>query len=755
MSKDVFVSYAHADIEAVNKIINALKSIDDVAVWYDSNLRGGEHYFSVIAESILKNDYFIFVVSKSSVSSDWCLHELEFAMSERKKIIAIWLENTDIPAGVKLVIQNTHYIMWTEGDEAELRDSISRTFAEGYVASTAQQNQSVQDDSPFHGERYFIPTYKIKTIKELLTAEKKNKYSLCFEAENAVLLGMAYELGIETEKDLKKAEFYYTVGKHKGNLDAKYLYAALKIEGDKSDRKEYIKQMEEAAEEGSVLAMTYLGDNIYDGKWGMMPDKDRAYEWWRKAADKGEPAAMYFMSYGYQVGECFDKDYGLSLMYALSSSEYKFPRAFRSLGRAYENGRFVDKDLDMALSYYEKAVELGDNLSLCNIGGIYYWDLEDYAKALEYYTQAEKAADEGKTKSGLPYRRLGLCYYYGKGVEMDERKGIDYMFKAVKRNHTYTKGHISKDIAVAETLSIYEKITYLKEACFYQCKEAELRMFYCIKNEKEPDLEKINDTLDMFDMNLESRKALVAENAKAGRKPNHREVEDILYSLCKKGAENGDVDCIKELCFMESWVFGGNKYANREKALKSFQLLFSLAKDEELHASYYYSYAVELAIDRVNKNPDKDHVFYYFEKTLKADMTMWNSIASIGREYMVEESQGGLYLDVEFGEEFLSFAKKYLDEHSRELMSGYLNGKPEDFTDGCETLIEGFRLLASHYNKGRHIRKDKEKAKTLEDMIKEVKLKKEEFLKKLENKKQTSSLEAMVAEQLKKRNASN
>ena len=754
MSKDVFVSYAHADIDTVNKIIKALRDLPDVNVWYDSNLRGGEHYFSVIAESILKNDYFIFVVSSASVNSDWCLHELEFAMSEKRKIIAIWIENTDIPAGVKLVIQNTHYIMWTDSDEEQLAEDIKRTFADGYVA-TPQAQQAVQDDSPFHTEKYFIPASKTKLIKELLACEKKSQYSRCFEAENAVLLGMAYELGIETEKDLKKAEFYYKVGEHKGSVDAKYLYAALMIETDKDNRKTYLARMQEAAEEGSVLAMTYLGDIIYDGKWGLVPDKEKAYQLWRKAADNGEPAAMYFMSYGYQYGECFEKDYGLSLMYALSSSEYLFPRAFRSLGRAYENGRFVDKDLDKAIVYYEKAVSLGDSLSLCYIGGIYYWDKEDYEKAWDYYCRAETATEEGKTKSGLPYRRVGLCYYYGKGVEMDERKAIDYFFKAVKLNHPYTKKHIAKDIAVSETISVYEKLTYLREACFFQCSGAELRMIYCIRNEKEPDLEKINDTLDMFDMNLESRKALVAENTKNGRKPNYRTVPQIIYSLARKGADNGDVECIEELCSMESWVLGGNEFADREKALKSFQLLFSLADEESVPAVYYYSYAVELAIDRVNKKPDKDHVFYYFEKTLKTDLQLWSSVVSIGREYLLEESKGALYLDVEFGEEFLMFAKGYLDQQPRELMSAYLEGKNEDFTEGCDLLISGLRLLSDHYNRGRHVKKDKEKAKNFELMIKGVEQKKAEFADKIKNKKDNGNLEAMIAEQLKKRNQNN
>ncbi|MBE6733889.1 MAG: toll/interleukin-1 receptor domain-containing protein [Ruminococcaceae bacterium] len=751
MNKNVFVSYAHSDAEVVNKIIKTLKAVPDVQVWYDSNLRGGEHYFSVIAESILKNDYFIFVVSKSSVMSDWCLHELEFAMSEKRKIIAIWIENTDIPAGVKLIIQNTHYIMWTEADEAELQEHIADTFVEGNV-TTAKSQQNPQDDSPFHTDRYFIPQTKRRKIKELLNAEKNNQYSRCFEAENAVLIGLAYELGIETEKDMKKAEFYYRVGKHKGDIDAKYLFAALMIESDTANRKQYLQEMEEAAEEGSVLAMTYLGDSIYDGKWGLAANKEKAYEWWRKAADKGEPAAMYFMAYGYQVGECFEKDYGLALMYALSSSEHKFPRAFRILGRAYENGRFVDKDVDIALDYYQKAVSLGDLLSLCSIGGIYYWDKEDYSTAWDYYCQAETAADEGKTNSGLPYRRVGMCYYYGKGVEMDEIKGLDYMFKAVKRNHSYTKDHIAKDIAVAETITLYEKLKLLREACFYQCKEAEYRMILCLRKEENPDLQKIADALDMFDMNLESRKALVAENTKQGRSRNFREMDDIIYSLANKGSDNGDIDCIKELCFMESWVFGGDKFANREKALKSFQRLFSLAQEDELDAIYYYSYAVELAIDRQNKNPDKDHVFYYFEKCLKTDLAMWNSVASIGREYVLEKDSN-LYLDVKFGEEFLMFAKKYLFESTRELMRAYLSGKPEDFTEGCLLLADGLMKLAGFYNKGSYVKKDKEKAKSLELMATEVYKFKSVFEDKLKKKNESGDLEAMVAEQLRKRNA--
>jgi len=99
------------------------------------------------------------------------------------------------------------------------------------------------------------------------------------------------------------------------------------------------------------------------------------------------------------------------------------------------------------------------------------------------------------------------------------------------------------------------------------------------------------------------------------------------------------------------------------------------------------------------------------------------------------------------------FAKKYLFESTRELMRAYLSGKPEDFTEGCLLLADGLMKLAGFYNKGSYVKKDKEKAKSLELMATEVYKFKSVFEDKLKKKNESGDLEAMVAEQLRKRNA--
>ena len=68
-------------------------------------------------------------------------------------------------------------------------------------------------------ETYFIDSKTLKKISVLLSQEKQDKYSVCFQPENAYMLGLAYELGIKVDADLKRAEFYYKVSAYRGNYE--------------------------------------------------------------------------------------------------------------------------------------------------------------------------------------------------------------------------------------------------------------------------------------------------------------------------------------------------------------------------------------------------------------------------------------------------------------------------------------------------------------------------------------------------------
>ena len=92
------------------------------------------------------------------------------------------------------------------------------------------------------------------------------------------------------------------------------------------------RSMEEAAADGSLLAMNSLGSIFYN------EDKDyyQAAEWFRKAADKG------------------------------------FTRAINNLGTCYEFGQGVKQDRDKAFKLYKEAAEKGYKEAMLNLAHMYF-----------------------------------------------------------------------------------------------------------------------------------------------------------------------------------------------------------------------------------------------------------------------------------------------------------------------------------------------------------------------------------------------
>lgn len=674
----IFVSYSHLDKEIVSQIVDIVLSCSKEEIWYDAELRGGDRYFSVIAREIRKNDIFLFMVSEHSVCSDWCTQELQFAMSEHKKIIAVWLEDITLPAEVKFIIQNTHYIVWNQ-DKKQFEREMIRCFSEKMPSE--QANQTVDEESlraPVT-DKYFIPKEKMKQIESLLAAECENKYSLCFKSENAVLLGLAYEIGIHTEKDFLKAKFYYQVGKFYRNVDAQYLYASLLLEENPENKEEYLSEMKEAAEQGGFYAMTSYGDICYDGKYGVAQDKDYAISFWQKAAEAGSAQAQYYMAYSHRWGIGVEKNPCLALMYALKSVEYEFPRAYRILALIYEFGEFVATDLERAKMYYQEAISRKDLLSVCMLGSIYYYDDKNYDESIKLFRQAVTYADEGKISSGKPYYLYGMSLFYGDGIEKDAETAIDYYFKAVEKNYKSAKEYIVD--LICDTYSGDRQIELLKKASGLNCRQAE----YWI-----------------------------------GNYYLSKEDFDTAIAWFNNGAEKGCADCLNELIKTYSFVIGDKKrsaYEDRSLALKYYQMLFSLPEVEMYVKGvldvYYYAYGVELAYDK--EHPDIDLAIYYFEKSLVISMNFLKPIIifAIDGFLFPEVSDSGLKKSVVYCEKILSKVQKYIKQyHNQQAELSLL--QPDDSIDDLEELYKycrkGYRHMAEMYRRGKGVKRDKEKA---------------------------------------------
>ncbi len=663
MAQGAFISYSHADVRQVQDLVDLIQKELGFSVWYDHNLHGGDHYFSVIAERILQYEYFIFVVSQNSVNSEFCTMELEFAKSEKRKILAVWLEDFMPPPRIRMVISHTHYIrcfaLTDQGLRKELRSAL---LGERLASDVTVEVQPVSDRSE-DSNKYFLREEEKKKIKHLLSLEAQGRYSICYEPDSAVLLGMAYEMGIHTEKDAKQAEFYYRVAAHKGSLDGEYLDLAMKLEQGRADLAPTIIRMGELAESGSILAMVYWGDDLYSGRYNVRPDEATAYRWWKIAAQT-HPQAMYYLAFGYRNGEIGVKDPLLALMYAKEAQEAQFPRAYRIQGMLYRKGEFLEKDPEKAIASYQRAVELGDKLSLQYIGDV-EWDRENFVQANNYYQQAVDQAEAGRIKSGSPYYSLGYSYQHGKGIEKNSLKAVELYLEGAKRNSRPCKrwavAVIRDDIENPQ-----QKYNLFKRASACNCRWAEYYLGRLLESQAKPNKA---EALRWFNV----------------------------------GMDKGDVDCIRYVAFYYSMALGEEGFRDREKALAALRLFFSLWEEnseqvEEASAVtfnivyYYYAYALELAMEGKGPKPDKELSLFYMTKALNAKdgMAIWRQCASIAGGYLDPEITNPP-LDVPHGERILEEVYAHFPQYCQEKTGD------KRFQEGLGYLLRDLELLIKHH----------------------------------------------------------
>lgn len=130
----IFVSYAHEDQKKVIHIVEILRKAVKADVWFDPELHGGEDHFARISREIYRYDGFVFIASKASFASRWCVKELKYAWDCCKQIVIVRLDDTPVPKGtdISFTIFDSHHILYFQMTDSELEDA----FAHSVLAET-------------------------------------------------------------------------------------------------------------------------------------------------------------------------------------------------------------------------------------------------------------------------------------------------------------------------------------------------------------------------------------------------------------------------------------------------------------------------------------------------------------------------------------------------------------------------------------------------------------------------------------------
>lgn len=102
----VFISYSHKDSKLANKLKGDLRR-NGISVWIDERLQAAdEAWLHQLAVAIQEQRYFLFLMTASSVSSEYCQWELNTAHTLQKTIIPVMIKKSEVP----LTIRSLQYI---------------------------------------------------------------------------------------------------------------------------------------------------------------------------------------------------------------------------------------------------------------------------------------------------------------------------------------------------------------------------------------------------------------------------------------------------------------------------------------------------------------------------------------------------------------------------------------------------------------------------------------------------------------------
>ena len=97
----VFISYSHEDAAMVFKEIKCFHD-GGCNIWYDEGIDASEEWPEAIAKAIIDCAVFVIFITPKSTNSINCRNEINLALNEGKAFLAIYLEETALPPGLRL-----------------------------------------------------------------------------------------------------------------------------------------------------------------------------------------------------------------------------------------------------------------------------------------------------------------------------------------------------------------------------------------------------------------------------------------------------------------------------------------------------------------------------------------------------------------------------------------------------------------------------------------------------------------------------
>lgn len=137
----VFVSYAHEDNDSVYAEIQWLKD-QGFNIWYDEGISPGSEWHQELADRIDDCSLFLYFVTPRSARSEHCQREVHYAIDHGMQLLAVHLEETELPGGVDLSLSSIQAIIRHELSDLDYRIKLLKGTGDHIQRGMAQVSES-------------------------------------------------------------------------------------------------------------------------------------------------------------------------------------------------------------------------------------------------------------------------------------------------------------------------------------------------------------------------------------------------------------------------------------------------------------------------------------------------------------------------------------------------------------------------------------------------------------------------------------
>jgi len=215
-----------------------------------------------------------------------------------------------------------------------------------------------------------------------------------------------------------------------------FYYAGQFVEQDYDLAMHWLKK---ASDKNNMLASYWIATMYRDGK-GVEQNDEQALHYYRLAAELGDDVSQAMVGFLYELGQGVGQDLDLAYYWYKKAADQNNSTAMRNLALLHKNGKGVDIDLKKAAEYFLKAAQAGNVEAQLEAGNICMQGLgieKDEEEAAAWYLSA------GQQGSAAGKRLLAYCYLDGTGVPKDELESFRWMKEAAAESDAEAQSYLA------------------------------------------------------------------------------------------------------------------------------------------------------------------------------------------------------------------------------------------------------------------------------------------------------------------------